>query len=146
MRSVFVNSPPPKPEVILTNFFTEPTVLLVPITSRDNLISFQLKGYVPKFKKKNILYRSFKDFNHEIFLNDLQSVNFENQIADDDDVNRAYSKFETSFIEIIDKHIPIKKRKSVAYPVPYMNQNLRNGIYKKKMYHNKFLKQKTDKN
>ena len=26
--------PPPKPEVILTNFFVEPTVLLVPITSR----------------------------------------------------------------------------------------------------------------
>ena len=72
-------------------------------------------------------------------------MNFENQIADDD-VNRAYSKFETSFIEIIDKHIPIKKRKPVAYPVPYMNQNLRNVIYKKKMYHNKFLKQKTDKN
>jgi hypothetical protein len=31
-----VNSPPPKPEVIITNFFAEPTVLLVPITSRDN--------------------------------------------------------------------------------------------------------------
>jgi hypothetical protein len=29
-----VNSLPPKPEVILTNFFAEPTVLLVPITSR----------------------------------------------------------------------------------------------------------------
>ena len=29
-----MNSPPPKPEVILTNFFAEPTVLLVPITSR----------------------------------------------------------------------------------------------------------------
>jgi hypothetical protein len=30
-----MNSPPPKPEVILTNFCTEPTVLLVPITSRE---------------------------------------------------------------------------------------------------------------
>jgi hypothetical protein len=30
-----VNSPPPQPEVILTNFFAEPTVLLVPITSRE---------------------------------------------------------------------------------------------------------------
>ena len=38
-------------------------------------------------------------------------MNFENQIADDD-VNRAYSKFETSFIEIIDKHIPIKKEEA----------------------------------
>jgi hypothetical protein len=33
-----VNSPPPKPEVILTNFFAEPTVLLVPITSHDIVI------------------------------------------------------------------------------------------------------------
>jgi hypothetical protein len=31
--------PPPKPEVILTNFFAEPTVLLVPITSRDYINS-----------------------------------------------------------------------------------------------------------
>jgi hypothetical protein len=38
LRSVFVNSSPPKPEVILTNFFGESTVLLVPITSRDILI------------------------------------------------------------------------------------------------------------
>jgi hypothetical protein len=29
-----------KPEVILTNFFAEPTVLLVPITSRDYLMLF----------------------------------------------------------------------------------------------------------
>jgi hypothetical protein len=30
---------PPKPEVILTNYFAEPTVLLVPITSRDSVLS-----------------------------------------------------------------------------------------------------------
>jgi hypothetical protein len=35
-----VNSPPPKPEVILTNFFAEPTVLLVPITSRECNIKY----------------------------------------------------------------------------------------------------------
>jgi hypothetical protein len=29
-----VTSAPPKPEIILTNFFAEPTVLFVPITSR----------------------------------------------------------------------------------------------------------------
>jgi hypothetical protein len=42
LRSVFVNSPPPKPEVILTNFFAEPTVLLVPITSRVELVTAYL--------------------------------------------------------------------------------------------------------
>ena len=39
-------------------------------------------------------------------------MNFENQIADDD-VNMAYSKFETSFIEIIDKHI--EEASSISY-------------------------------
>jgi hypothetical protein len=44
-----VNSPPPKPEVILTNFFAEPTVLLVPITSREYVIFNALKVYcIPK--------------------------------------------------------------------------------------------------
>jgi hypothetical protein len=42
-----VNSPPPKPEVILTNFFAEPIVLLVPITSRVKIIHvFDVHAFV----------------------------------------------------------------------------------------------------
>jgi hypothetical protein len=43
-----VNSPPPKPEVILTNFFAEPTVLLVPITNSKlgTQINFKIAGHV----------------------------------------------------------------------------------------------------
>ena len=47
-----MNSPPPKPEIILTNFFAEPTVLLVPITSRGILtweiifIEYRIIAYV----------------------------------------------------------------------------------------------------
>jgi hypothetical protein len=40
-----VNSPPQKPEVILTNFFAEPTVLLVPITSRV-MVKFRI--FIPE--------------------------------------------------------------------------------------------------
>jgi hypothetical protein len=42
-----VNSPPPKPEVILTNFFAEPTVLLVPITSRGCFLGFARRIFYP---------------------------------------------------------------------------------------------------
>ena len=45
LRSVFVNSHPPKPEVILANFFAEPTVLLVPITSREVRIRISSISY-----------------------------------------------------------------------------------------------------
>jgi hypothetical protein len=49
-----VNSPPPKPEVILTNFFAEPIVLLVPITSRDiiHVHSKAEKRETIKFREK----------------------------------------------------------------------------------------------
>ena len=49
-----MNSPPPKPEVILTNFFAEPTVLLVPITSRGVcMYVYNISGGVG-----NIFYQS----------------------------------------------------------------------------------------
>jgi hypothetical protein len=48
-----VNSPPPKPEVILTNFFAEPTVLLVPITSRDTTtMKYHEKYFITGIKKE----------------------------------------------------------------------------------------------
>jgi hypothetical protein len=42
--------------------------------------------------------------------------------------------------------MPLKKRKPVVNPAPYMNKELRQAIYKKRMYHNKFIKYKSDKN
>jgi hypothetical protein len=52
-----VNSPPPKPEVILTNFIAEPTVLLVPITSRVSGVLHK-KIY---FYKIAIVYNKFRE-------------------------------------------------------------------------------------
>ena len=110
-----------------------------------NIISVQLKGYVPKIKRDYIKYRSFKNLDQEKFLEDLNTTNFETLI-DTDDVNKAYSNFQSAFAEVIDKHMPIKQRKPIQTPAPYMNSNLRNAIYKKRMYHNKFLKNKADAN
>ena len=40
--------------------------------------------------------------------------------------------------------MPLKKRKPVVNPAPYMNKELRQAIYKKRMYHNKFIKYKSE--
>jgi len=88
-------------------------------------------------------YRSYKNFDNEKFIDDLRSVNFEN-LTSVDDVNKAYSNFQSAFVDVIDKHIPMKKRRSIITPAPYMNKELRGAIYKKKMYHNKFLQNKSD--
>jgi hypothetical protein len=37
------------------------------------LISVQLKGEIPKLKKDYVTYRSFKNFDHEKFLQEQQS-------------------------------------------------------------------------
>ena len=73
------------------------------------MISFQFKGYVPQIKKEFIWYRSYKNFDNEKFIDDLRSVNFEN-LTSVDDVNKAYSNFQAAFVDVIDKHIPMKKR------------------------------------
>jgi hypothetical protein len=71
-----VNSPPPKPEVILTNFFAEPTVLLVPITSRDNV---KIEDTVcPNFSlKKAVLQNYLTQHNIPFSATDTKKVLYE---------------------------------------------------------------------
>ena len=81
----------------------------------------------------------------EKIIDDVRSIDFENLVSAEN-VDEAYSNFQSAFTEVIDKHIPLKKRKPVVNPAPYMNKELRQAIYKKRMYHNKFIKYKSDKN
>ena len=50
------------------------------------------------------------------------------------DVNAAYDNFETMFLEVIDNHTPMKKKKAINKPAPFMNQTLRREIYKEKWH------------
>jgi hypothetical protein len=59
-----VNSPPPKPEVILTNFFAEPTVLLVPITSRDKVAEISSHGEYSYYGSVFIAFEIFSIHNY----------------------------------------------------------------------------------
>ena len=75
-----------------------------------NLISVQLKGEIPKLKKDYVTYRSFKNFDHEKFLQELQSEQLD-VITKHSNVKTAYHNFETTFIKVVDKNIPLKKKK-----------------------------------
>ena len=69
-----------------------------------------------------------------------------NKITEIEDVDEAYNKFEEVMVNTIDEHAPMKKRKSISQPAPFMNKTLRSAVYKKRMTHNKFLKDKSNKN
>jgi hypothetical protein len=96
-------------------------------------------------KKDYVTYRSFKNFDHEKFLQELQSEQLD-VITEHSNVETAYHNFETTFIKVVDKNIPLKKRRYITHPAPFMNKRLRQEIYKKRTLHNKFLKQKTNQN
>jgi hypothetical protein len=51
----------------------------------------------------------------------------------------TYEMFEKSYLEVVNKHIPLKKRKPVQTPAPFMNKTLRKEIYKKRMLHNQIF-------
>ena len=61
----------------------------------------------PKFSHHSITYRSFKFFNEQMFINDLQSAPWD-VIKIFDDTNDTLETWSSMFIEIVDKHLPLK--------------------------------------
>ena len=110
-----------------------------------NIISIQIKGNMPSNKKELICFRSFKNFDDEKFTEDLNQIDFD-KLTDQDDVNTIYSDFEEAFIQTVDKHAPVKKRKSCQNPAPFIDKELRKTVYKKRQLYNKYNKFKTKSN
>ena len=87
-----------------------------------------------------------KNFDQEFFLNALEQKNLNSIVDKCDNVNSAYENFESEFISVINKHAPMKKKKPVDKPVPFMNTNLKRAIYKKRMSYNKYNRCKNKQN
>ena len=80
-----------------------------------HMIAFQLKADVPSNKTKWCLYRSFKDFNADMFNLDLQSnltkLEYNN-------VNTMCNNFSMIFNSVADKHAPLKSKRCIDKYVP----------------------------
>ena len=107
-----------------------------------NLIAVQIKSNTLSLENPYKTYRSYKQFNYEAFIQDLDNAKLDEQIINDDnkDIHKTYGTFESSFLDVVNKHIPLTKCKSTQHPTPYMNQELRHAIFKKKMLFNKYNK------
>ena len=99
-----------------------------------NVIACQLKFEIPENKSKWCNYRSFKHFDANVFNNDLQNKLNLSVLDDKENVNSAYQMFSNAFLETANKHAPLKKKKVLPKPLPYMNKNLKQEIYKKKCF------------
>ena len=70
-------------------------------------------------------YRSYTNFDHEKYVEDLEKIDYVN-IGNESDINSAYEIFEFFYLEVVNKHISLKKRKPIQAPAPFMNKNLKN--------------------
>jgi len=66
--------------------------------------------------------RSFKNFDKQNFLSDLQDIKWD--IERNTNVNTAYESFNSKFIEVANKHAPVKHRKILPQQTPCMNKQL----------------------
>ena len=82
-----------------------------------------LKTTFQKEEQKILIYRDFKKFTFKAFqselINELNSRN-----------SYEYSAFEKSFVEVLNKHAPKKRKILRGNQKPHVNKTLHSGIMK----------------
>ena len=109
------------------------------ISDFHNIIGFSTKIHVPRRHCQELTYRTYKHFDDISFRNDIAIAPY--HVAEIfDDVDDNYWYHEKLISEIVNEHAPIKKRKPVQNPVPYINSKLRKAQHYKAMMRNKYFR------
>ena len=87
--------------------------------------------------QKSFLYKGYKHFNHECFEKDLKCA-----LSTFEKTN--YQEFDKTFIEILKRHAPVRKKLVRANQVPYMTKALRKAIMKRSELETKYFRLKTN--
>ena len=83
--------------------------------------------HVPKTGDRNIQYRSYKNFDDELFKDDIASASY--HVGDIfDDFDDTYWFNHTLIKNVIDHHAPPKLKRTVKRPLPFMNSQLKLAI------------------
>ena len=110
--------------------FQNTTTLASGLSDGHKMILTVLKTTFPKAKRKEIIYRYYKNYDLNIFKNDLRK-----NIESVDN----YKVFETEFINVLNNHAAQKKKVIRANHVPCMTKPLRQAIMKISQLENKYL-------
>ena len=112
------------------------------LLKRDSLVFTKLtttvlKQYFPKLRPKVVCYRNYRNFRNEEFRAQL-----DNEILKHDINNMEYQHFLNIFIEVLNKHAPMKQKYLRANQGIFMTKNLHKAIMKRSR--NKFLSERTE--
>ena len=98
-----------------------------------------LKQHFPKQKPRVVIHRQYKNFRNDYFR-----IELENALLKYDINNIDYDNFIKTFLTVLDKHAPIKKKYLRANHANFVTKLLRKAIMKRSKLRNDFLKDRND--
>ena len=110
------------------------------LSDHHHMITTFMRAHLVRLQPKRIMYRSYKNFNESLFLEDIQNTGF---YCDSEDPNMFYESLVQKFKKIVDKHAPFKQKTLRDNQAPFMNKNLRKAIYTRSRLKNNFNKKPT---
>ena len=129
-------------DVILTNknkSFCNNHVVETGLSDHHKMTLTVLKTSFQKKEPVSIKYRNYKKFDNTRFNAEL------NHILQDFDVkNTSYELFESTVVDLLNKHAPMKEKFVRANNGPYMNKILSKAFMTRSRLRNKFLKNPND--
>ena len=112
--------------VVITNRgrnFQHTTAIETGLSDFHKMVVTVLKASFDKQKPNVVNYRDYKNFRAETFRQELQT-----ELADLDVECLTYASFQDTFLRVLDKHAPMKKRYIRANDSPFMNRTLRKAF------------------
>ena len=131
-------------DLILTNrsrSFINSTALETGISDHHKLTITVMKRFFQKQAPKTISYRDYKNFNKNIFRNELLK-----ELYSKDKGTVSYEIFEEICIRLLSVYAPIKQRYVRANNSPFMNKSLSKAVMTRSRLRNKFLKDPSNEN
>ena len=96
-----------------------------------------------KQKHAQVSYKSYKRFNSETYLHDLEQTDWSN-IYNVTDPEKAWNNFVQIFNNVTDKHAPLKQQRVKIHSTPWINDDVLESIRKRDFLHRIFLKTKDE--
>ena len=113
----------------------------------DHLPNFLIINKFSTLPRNFKLYRrDYSHFNESNFLSDIQSINWHQVLAENNDVNSLFSIFYSKLSVIVDNHIPLKqmsKREIKCLSKPWITPAIKKSFIIKNKLYKMFIKTKS---
>ena len=96
------------------------------LSDYHKLISTFFKSRFSKARPKVIKHRNYRNFDKNNFLNDLNNINVG---LGKEDPEQCYDLSTSSFLEVVNKDAPLKKKTIRGNHASFVNKELRKAIY-----------------